>query len=230
MEGSIKLSKAFDNYRLPKGQTYQETVFNRFKEMGFDITKHGFENIHPKLHSNLIQSDDSTSKINRYQPDQLIREKTLNNTCFIEVKYSDTIEKDPYQIYKKYYEVFDCKILICIKSKFTGKEYWVPIQYLELISGKESVSQYPPKARLPVDDGDWIAPRKWKDEDSDYYNLKKYYAWKEYSKASGTSYRYIDFKKLKRFHVWAYYPHLIKEWLSNHRIFMNVLIKKTEAR
>jgi hypothetical protein len=218
------------NYRLMKGNSYEDECFSRLSRMGFKVRRHGLEHIHPNLHNTLRNSSDPTSELNRFQPDQLIQDMDLGNSCFIEVKHSDTIEKRPYQTYKALSDAFNCKVLICIKSKLTNAEYWVPIQSLELIPGSISVKEFPPEERLPVDSDGWIAPRLLKKEASDYFNYQKYIEWKKRSKGSGTPFRYFDFEVLTDFKNWAYYPHRIKEWLSDHKIFMNVLVDETEAR
>jgi hypothetical protein len=224
-----KRNENFQNYRLKRGKSYEKDVFQRFQNMGFDITAHGLEKVHPGFHNFLKNSNDPTSHLLRYQPDQLIREKQLGNISFIEVKYSDSIEKTPYQKYTILYEKLDCRILICIKSKSSKKEYWVPIEKLKLKSGRLSVNEFPPDRRLPVDEHGWIAPREWNNKDSKHYNPKKYRTWQIHSKASGTPFRYFDFEEIKEYQYWAIYPHKIKEYLSNNRIFMNVLIDELEV-
>lgn len=175
--------------RIKSGDEYANELFERLKQSGKIIALNGAEHTHPEFHKILCgyKEPDNTSRWVRYQPDGVLTEPKTKKTWYIEAKRSETIEKDAYITYKKLYDA-GCNVLLCIKRK-SNDEYIVPIQFVLLIDGNITSSKYPPEIRMPVDDDGWLAPRLWSNA--------KYYKWKEkFTMASGTPFRYFDFKNM----------------------------------
>ena len=178
----------FQNYRLPKGQKWEDDVIEILEQRGYTIKKHGYEHTHTEILSLLINCNDSTAKFIRYQPDHIAIKD--DKVFFFEPKKGDAIEKDAYQIYFNLFKI-GCDITLFIKED-NNNIYEIPIQELKLISGKEKVESFPNHwIKVPTDENDWIAPR--------LLEKSKYNQWKRITKGSGTSHRYFDFKNMKEY-------------------------------
>lgn len=207
------------NYRINKSKEFEQEVIERFKQFGIEIVPHGLEYTHPELHKKIINytSDDETSLFIRFQPDRLFTKEEIEKTCFVELKYSNTIEKNPFYIYKKLSEI-GCKILICIKTKYNDTKFLIPFEKLNLFKGNEK-NPYD----IPIDNDNWLAPRLLNDKKSSYYNVLKYARFLNKTRGSGTNFRYFNFKEMKEYQDWYNHPEIVLKWLDGRPVKLNLI-------
>lgn len=182
--------------RVQRGTKWEDDVDNYIIGKGYIIAKHGYEYTHDKIQENIKEYKDINSKFIRYQPDRLAIDIKEETSFFYEPKNSVQIEKDAYLTYKSLCSI-GCRVEIFIKNK-ENEKYRISIQDLKLISGRLSVKHMPHDwIHPPIDEDDWIAPRLWNDDKSEYYNPSKYNSWKNRVHGSGTPYKFFSFYKMK---------------------------------
>lgn len=184
--------------RTDKGEAFFKECAQFFTNLGYVVVKTGIEEHYSQTHPDLVKiPNDLTSKYFRYHPDGFYIAIKDQRSVYFDAKYSNSIEKDAFQIYELMMKMgLTVELYIRMDEKIPHttscyvKNYKVPIQNVKLISGLTSVKTY--SHPLPVDVDDWIAPR--------LLDEKEYKIWKQNNRyASGTPFRYFDFKNMNQY-------------------------------
>lgn len=175
--------------RIKLAEEFQQSLFNKIKELGFYVAINGTEHTHPDYVRLIQGSIDQTSLSIRFQPDGVACIGRIPRSFYVEAKNSRFIERTAYEQYYKLHE--SGSLVVVVFGKLDWK--WNFIEDIKLVSASETSSKYTDP--FPIIDG-WICPRK----DGRWYSGLK----ESYSRASGTPYREImksslnnwcDFKK-----------------------------------
>lgn len=165
------------NERIETGQAFEADVEDYCNKNAVMVAKNGTEHTHPEFVENIRSNKAKTSKLIRYAPDGILLNKE-GDVYHWEAKCSDKIEKDAYETYMKYTGMGHKVLLFC---KHGNQVCCGLIENIRLIDGNDTVNEFPPERRHPVEDK-WIYPRR------GHGNA---------GIGSGTPYRVIDISSLK---------------------------------
>ncbi len=177
--------------RRGRGEKFQEEVKGMLKSQGKLIVPMGAEKVAPRVQEMLrkIENPDNTARFFRYTPDGFAVDVESGEAFFYDCKDGRAIEKEAFENYVAYAGE-DRSVFVFIKHG--EKTYQVPLRGLSLLDSWEEVGRYCEEKRMPIDEDGWIAPRLWP--------KWKYDEWKaNHQGASGTPFRYFDFKKMEQF-------------------------------
>ncbi len=168
------MSTAFDQ-RVMKSREAVDRFDDYLTLHNIPYAKTGYEEwvSHGDFVRSMKAADDRTAKFIRFFPDRCIGSE-LAGVHLVEVKHSNCIEKEAYDIYMS---------LACEKRS-------VGIVFLHddmlLFCRIEAlVLQKAHSDSIPIVDGKWYAPRQLPDD--------QYLQWKQRSSGSGTTYGFVDF-------------------------------------
>jgi len=140
--------------RLEKASRFERELFGEIERLGFCVAMNGTEHTYPEFVEKLRQSTDQTSLAIRFQPDAVASINRIPRSFFVEAKAAHTMERLAWEQYWRLY--CNGNVLVLVFEDFNWA--WNFIEEINLITGEETVSSFPPEKRFPVIDG-WITPR-----------------------------------------------------------------------
>lgn len=180
------------NDRVVIGTQWDNDISKNLKTIGFKIGRYNIENVAPDFSSDphYANSDNPSILFARHFPDGIATDFKNNVSFFWDAKNGGSIEKNAYLTYCNLAKN-GVKIILFIKN-YTDY-YCIPIESVVFCDSTEYVSKFSEEKRIPVEDG-WICPRQLPE--------KRYIEWKKRCpNASGTPFKYVDFKKLKSYKI-----------------------------
>ena len=142
--------------RLKTGQAFEDEVEAYCAHYSLTVARNGTEHTHPEFVSHLRGLEDSASKFIRFAPDGVALLKA-SGVIHWEAKASINLEKDAYETYVKY-QAMGCSV--CVFFKDGENVYKQFVDQVGFIPSDAVVGRVPPRMRYPIDEDDWITPRK----------------------------------------------------------------------
>lgn len=173
------------NYRQRIGAQFESDVEAYCSHVSDAVAKNGTEHTHPDFVALLRGNNDTTSKMIRFAPDGVLLR--AGGVTHWEAKCSTinsdyiNLEKDAYETYIKYHYM-GCSVFVFFKHPI-GDVYGQYVEKIGFVPSEDVVGRFPPHMRYPIDEDDWITPRR-------SANGKR-------GSGSGTPYREVDVQSLK---------------------------------
>lgn len=164
--------------RLSVAKAFEDKLHGYLAGRCISVAKNGTEHTHPDFVALLRAKNDLQSKLIRFAPDGVALVRT-GGVVHWEAKSGKHIEKDAYETYLRYHDM-GCRIVLFVRHP-VGRVFWQWVERVGFIPSIDVVSQFPPDKRHPIDDEDWMWPRRGHG-----------YA----GAGSGTPYREVDFSSM----------------------------------